>query len=58
MTPAQREALWRAKRRLDALGLYPKPVRIDGVRILVVACLFNAPGLRRTRPKRGGRPAP
>ena len=58
MTPCAREALWWAKRRPDALGLYPKPVRIDGVRILVVPWLFEVPGFRRTRPKRGGRPAP
>jgi hypothetical protein len=49
VTPAQREALWRAKRRLDALALYPEPVRLDGVRILVVPWLFKVPGFRRFR---------
>ena len=49
MTPAQREALWRAKRQLDALALYPEPVRLDGVRIVVVPWLFKVPGFRRFR---------
>jgi hypothetical protein len=49
VTPAQREALWRARRRLDPLGLSPEPVRLDGVRILVVPWLFKVPGFRRFR---------
>ena len=32
MTAADRTLLRRAKQRLDALGLYPRPVDLDGVR--------------------------
>jgi hypothetical protein len=49
VTTAQRAALRRAKARLDALALYPEPVRLDGVRILVVPWLFRVPGFRRFR---------
>ena len=40
-------ALERAKKRLDSLGLYPEPVRIDRVRLLVVPLLFRLPWFRR-----------
>ena len=49
MTPARREALRRAASRLDSLDLYPEPVRLDGVRILVTPWLFRVPGFRRFR---------
>jgi hypothetical protein len=45
--PAKREALARAKRRLDALDLYRRPVSLRGVRIWVVPALFRAPWFRR-----------
>ena len=47
MRPHHREALARAKARLDRLPLYPRPVRIDRVRILVAPWFFRLPGLRR-----------
>lgn len=40
-------ALARAKSRLDTLSLYPRPVRIDRVRIVVAPWFFRLPGLRR-----------
>jgi hypothetical protein len=49
VTPAKREALRRAKQRLDSLALYPRPVRLDGVRILVAPWVFRVPGFRRFR---------
>jgi hypothetical protein len=39
--------LVRAKARLDRLGLYERPVRIDRVRILTVPWLFRLPWFRR-----------
>jgi len=45
--PAHREALRRAKARLDRLDLYPTPVRLEGVRVLVTPWLFRLPRLRR-----------
>jgi hypothetical protein len=42
-----RERLERAKARLDRLDLYPEPVRLEGVRVLVVPRLFRLPGVRR-----------
>jgi hypothetical protein len=42
-----RAALERAKARLDRLQLYPAPVRIDHVRILVWPRLFRLPWFRR-----------
>jgi hypothetical protein len=42
-----REVLERAKTRLDRLDLYPAPVRIDRVRILVWPRLFRLPWFRR-----------
>ena len=49
MTPAHRAALERAKARLDRLDLYPRPVRIEGVRVLVAPWFFRLPRLRRYR---------
>jgi hypothetical protein len=43
----RRARLERAKARLDRLDLYPRPVRIDGVRVLTVPWLFRLPYLRR-----------
>jgi hypothetical protein len=45
----ERARLARAKRRLDGLELYPEPVSLRGVRVLVVPALFRLPGLRRYR---------
>jgi hypothetical protein len=42
-------ALARAKARLDELRLYPRPVRIERVRILVLPFFFRLPRLRRYR---------
>src|SRR5687767_2317051 len=39
--------LQRARARLDTLALYPKPVRIDRVRVRVAPWFFRLPGLRR-----------
>ncbi len=36
-----------AKQRLDQLSYYPRPVRIDGVRLLVSSRVFKLPWLRR-----------
>ena len=47
MTPEHRAALERAKARLDRLDLYPRPVRIDGARILVAPWFFRLPLMRR-----------
>ena len=47
MLPRHREALERAKARLDTLSLYPRPVRIDRVRVVVAPWFFRLPGLRR-----------
>jgi hypothetical protein len=41
------ERLQRAKARLDRLDLYPTPVRLDGVRVLIAPWVFRLPGLRR-----------
>jgi hypothetical protein len=45
--PAHRAALARAKARLDTLDLYPRPVRIERVRVHVAPWFFRLPGLRR-----------
>lgn len=47
ITPLEREHLARAKRRLDSLSLYPKPIRTERVRILSLPRLFAVPGFRR-----------
>lgn len=39
--------LARAKAHLDALALYPRPVRVDRVRIVVAGWLFRLPWFRR-----------
>ncbi len=44
-----REALVRAKSRLDRLALYPAPVDARGVRVVVAPWLFRVPGFRRFR---------
>jgi hypothetical protein len=45
--PAKRDALARAKSRLDRSLLYPRAVSLRGVRIWVVPWLFRLPWLRR-----------
>ena len=47
MDPAKRDALARAKARLDRLDLYPRPVSLRGVRIWIVPWLFRLPWFRR-----------
>jgi hypothetical protein len=42
-----RQALDRARRRLDRLDLYPRPVGTRHVRVLVVPWLFRLPWFRR-----------
>ena len=44
---SERDALERAKARLDRLDLYPRPVRIGRVRVLVWPWLFRLPWFRR-----------
>ena len=39
--------LHRARARLGTLSLYPRPVRIERVRIVVAPWFFRIPGLRR-----------
>jgi len=46
-TAAADDALTRAKARLDPLQLYPAPVWIDRVRVLVWPWLFRLPWFRR-----------
>jgi hypothetical protein len=41
------ETLERARERLNRLDLYPRPVRLDGVRVVVAPSFFRLPGLRR-----------
>jgi len=43
----QRGRLAQAKERLDRLDLYPRPVSLRGVRVLVVPWLFGLPWFRR-----------
>jgi hypothetical protein len=45
--PGVSGALERAKARLDRLALYPAPVRIDRIRVLVWPRLFRLPWFRR-----------
>lgn len=42
-----RAALERAAARLDRLRLYPRPVRLEGIRIFTVPLFFALPRLRR-----------
>jgi hypothetical protein len=44
---AKRDALARAKARLDALPLYPRPVSLRGVHIWIAPVLFRLPWFRR-----------
>jgi hypothetical protein len=44
---ASSAALERARARLDRLSLYPRPVRLDPVRVVVAAWFFRLPRLRR-----------
>jgi hypothetical protein len=44
---AKREALVRAKTRLDRCSFYPRPVSLRGVRIWIVPWLFRLPWFRR-----------
>jgi hypothetical protein len=43
----ERDALTRAKARLDTLPLYDRRVNIDRVRVLVAPAFFRIPGFRR-----------
>ena len=47
METAKREALARAKERLDRVSLYPRRVSLRGVRIWIVPWLFRLPWFRR-----------
>lgn len=47
METAKREALARAKERLDRVGLYPRPVSLRGVRVWIAPWLFRLPWFRR-----------
>ena len=47
MASDARAALERARVRLDRLSLYPRPVRIDRVRVLTLPWFFGLPWLRR-----------
>jgi hypothetical protein len=49
VTVGSRDVLAVAKRRLDRLALYPDPVDISGVHLLVAPGLFRVPGFRRFR---------
>ena len=40
-------ALERARERLNRLDFYPRPVRIDRVRVVVAPWFFRVPGFRR-----------
>jgi hypothetical protein len=46
-TPVERDAIARAKARLDRLSLYPQPVDVRRVRILHTPRLFALPWFRR-----------
>ena len=46
-SPEEIAAIARAKARLDRLDLYPRPVRIRRVRVLVAPWLFRLPWFRR-----------
>jgi hypothetical protein len=47
MDRQKRDALARAKAHLDTLELYPRPVALRGVRILITPWLFRLPWFRR-----------
>jgi len=46
MTPEKRAALERARARLDTLDLYPRPVRIASMRVVIAPLLFRLPWFR------------
>jgi hypothetical protein len=46
MTAQTRAAIERARARLDTLDLYPRPVRIARVRVVVAPLLFRLPWFR------------
>ena len=48
-SPRERELLAAARRRLDRLDLYPRPVDLRRVRVLSAPWLFRVPGFRRFR---------
>ncbi len=41
------EAVERARERLNRLDLYPKPVQVERVRVVVAPWFFRIPGFRR-----------
>ena len=47
MTNEGRQALARARARLDRLDLYRRPVRVDRVRVVTLPLFFKLPRLRR-----------
>ena len=47
MDASTRAALARARARLELLDLYPRPVHLRGVRVIVAPWWFRVPGLRR-----------
>ena len=47
MSPAARAKLAQAKRRLDTLDWYPRPVRMRRVRLISAPSLFRLPWFRR-----------
>ena len=47
MTEEGRKALERARARLDRLDLYPRPVRIERIRLVTLPLFFKLPRLRR-----------
>jgi hypothetical protein len=47
VSPEHAAALARAKARLDRLDLYPRPVRVERVRVVVAPWFFRLPFLRR-----------
>lgn len=47
MADDARAALERARARLDRLSLYPRPVRIERVRVVTLPLFFRLPWLRR-----------
>jgi hypothetical protein len=47
--PDERARLERAKARLDRLSLYPRPVSLDRVRVVVAPRFFRLPGFGRYR---------
>lgn len=47
MDRVKRDALARAKARLDRVDLYPRPVSLRGVRVWIAPSLFTLPWFRR-----------